>query len=66
MGQKECLELLEKEKKWFTLRQIQEIIDIHTSSVHESLRRLERGGFIEIKKNPEKHHGNLYRFRKED
>jgi predicted transcriptional regulator len=63
MGQRECLECIKKE--WITIQQIQEQLNIHSSSINESVNRLFRGGFIERKKNPDKYHGYLYKIKNE-
>jgi len=61
MGQKECLDCLEDRDGWFTVQEIQGILDIHSCSVNDSLKRLHKGGFIEQKDDPSKPRGYLYK-----
>ena len=63
MGQRECLECL-NQKEWLTVQEIQDKLNIHNSSINESINRLHRGGFIERKKNPNNYYGYLYRLKK--
>ena len=64
MGQNECFNILREKKDWTTTKEILEVVDVHQSSVSESLQRLYKGGFIERKRDERRKHGYCYRAKK--
>ena len=63
MGQRDVIDALDCED-WITTGEIQKRVDfLSTQSITESLRRLNKKGIVEYKKNPECGHGYLYRLK---
>ncbi len=61
MGQKEVLDVL-LGQGWRTKTQIaDELKDFQVAGINESLKRLVKGKFVEVKKCPELKHGYLYK-----
>ena len=62
MGQQDCLDIL-KGNGWMSTNQIMACVDIHQSSINESLKRLYKGGFVDRKKDKNTKHGYLYKLK---
>jgi predicted transcriptional regulator len=64
MGQNDVYQFLKKNKgKWFNSKEIAEAIEVGSSSISISLKRLRKHKMVLFKKNPEKGSTYLYRFK---
>lgn len=64
MGQTEVYNILKKDNRWLTKKEIATNINLSDSGINHSLKRLINGGFITFKKSKNHKHAYLYKIKK--